>query len=939
MSSEPLDVASIGYVSELYEAWRRDPAQVPSDWASYFERRSWEQPEGNGRVVGAAARVPGIDHEYKQTRVDSLLWAYRDVGYLYAHLNPLVGQYSPDHSYLSQENKAVRYEKLSLAEFGLAEGDLDTEFFAGRGIVPSRAPLRTILEIFRRTYCGPIGVEFLHIQNKDIRHWMIQRMEKTRNQPDLTIEQKRVILEDVVEAEEFEHFLHTTFIGQKRFSLEGAEAVVPALHILVDLAHSGGIEEIVLGMTHRGRLTVLNRILKKPPEEIFTEFEDTPRSGMFGGSGDVKYHLGYSTSHTHADGSSVYVTLVPNPSHLEAVTPVVEGKARGIQRRRNDTRERKRVVPVILHGDAAFSGQGLVAETLNISQLKGYRTGGTIHVIINNQIGFTTSSRDARSTFFPTDVGKMLPIPIFHVNGDDPEAVVHVMQLALEFRQTFSSDVIVDIFCYRRYGHNEGDEPSFTHPRMYDLIKDHPSVARIYGEVCHRQGIVGASEQEQMREAFRQKLKNALKTARENPPEPTLKPFQAWDWVGLKSEYSDAPVDTRVDAARIRRIADSLCTVPADFTIHPKLAKIVEARRGRLEREGTVDWSFAEALSIGSLLVEGHPVRLSGQDSARGTFSQRHAVWWDVATPLPSPYIPLNSLEQGQQKLSVHDSPLSEYSILGFEYGYSTAQPRVLVIWEAQFGDFANGAQVIIDNFVVPGQTKWHRSSGLVMLLPHGYEGQGPEHSSAHLERYLQLCADDNIQVCNLTTPASYFHLLRRQVKRDFRVPLIIMAPKSLLRHPEASSGLEELAGGSFLEVIDDDENYRGASRLCLCSGKIYYELAARRRELGSTDVALVRVEQLYPFPAERIRRVLGGYRKLRELCWVQEEPRNRGAWSFMRQRWEDELGGERLAYVGRREAASPAPGSHRLDHAEQAAVIACALGESAQASRSRKAG
>jgi 2-oxoglutarate dehydrogenase E1 component len=922
---------SLGYLDELEAEWLADPGSVPAEWAAYFSGLAPQSPEPREEGAGLAG-----DMVHKQSRVDSLLWAHREVGYLYAHLNPLVGHYSPDHSYLHQE-KAARYEKLSPAEFGLSEADLDLVFSPGRGAREEPAPLREILEAFRQTYCRSIGVEFLHIQDQDMRTWIIQRMEPTRNTPELTLAQKRVILDDLIEAEEFEHYLHTTFIGQKRFSLEGAEAVVPALHFLVNTAHESGIEELVIGMTHRGRLTVLNRILNKPLEEIFTEFEDNHRPGMFGGTGDVKYHLGYETRHAHADGTSVHITLVPNPSHLEAVGPVVEGIARATQRKRGDTEKRRRVVPVILHGDAAFSGQGVVAETLNLSQLRGYRTGGTIHIVINNQIGFTTSSKDARSTFFPTDVAKMMPVPILHVNGDDPEAVVHVMKLALEFRQTFSADVVVDIFCYRRYGHNEGDEPSFTHPRMYDLIRDHPSVASLYGPTCDAAGVMAARDQEAKRESFRASLRAALKTARVDPPEPTLKPFQGGDWVGMRSEYRSDPVETGVGEEILRRVAGALCSVPPGFAIHPKLQRILDARRAQLEKEGTVDWAFAESLAFGTLLLEGTGVRLSGQDSARGTFSQRHSVWWDVKSPQPAPHIPLNALAAGQPQFSVYDSPLSEYSILAFEYGYSTVQPRMLVIWEAQFGDFANGAQVIIDNFIAPGQSKWYRSTGLVMLLPHAFEGQGPEHSDAHLERYLQLCAEGNLQVCNITTPANYFHALRRQVRRDFRTPLVVMAPKSLLRHPEALSPLAELAAGSFREVIDDAPAYQGATRVCFASGKVYYDLAARRRESRATDVALVRVEQLYPFPAEELRAVRERYSRARELVWVQEEPRNRGAWSTVSGLARELFPDEELAYAGRRAAASPAPGSHRLDHQEQEELVAAALGEAGGSGADRK--
>jgi 2-oxoglutarate dehydrogenase E1 component len=581
---------------------------------------------------------------------------------------------------------------------------------------------------------------------------------------------------------------------------------------------------------------------------------------------------------------------------------------------------------VLLHGDAAFIGQGVVAETLNLSQLRGYRTGGTIHLVINNQIGFTTSSRDARSTFFPTDLVKMLPVPVFHVNGDDPEAVVYAVDLALRYRQTFGLDAVIDILCYRRHGHNEGDEPSFTHPRMYRLIKDHPGVATIYGARCEELGIMSKEDRLAFRTSQRQRLKTALAAVRANPTV-RLPPAAEGDWAGLSTAWSWDPVDTRVEEAALRRIAAAVGTPPEGFSLHPKLARILQERSQRVATEGGVDWTFAETLAFGSLLLEGTGIRLSGQDSARGTFSQRHAVWWDTDSPTPRPHTPLNSLDPRQALFSVYDSPLSEYSVLAFEYGYSLYQPRMLVIWEAQFGDFANGAEVVIDSYVAAAESKWGRRSGLVMLLPHGYEGQGPDHSDAHVERYLQLCAEDNLQVCNATTPAQYFHLLRRQVRQGFRKPLILMAPKSLLRHPKAVSPIGELATGSFRVVLDEPARPAGGRRLLFCSGKVFYDLDARRQKLGRTDTAIVRVEQLYPFPQRAIAEALDRHPKVRETLWVQEEPENRGPWTFVKGMFERHFGSVRLVYAGRPASASSATGSHAEHAREQERLLEAAMG------------
>jgi 2-oxoglutarate dehydrogenase E1 component len=944
---------NLAYLETLYQTWRENPDGLDPSWKAWLaavERGEVPVPEirrtapkrpvaPGGRPTAFAVPEPASsDLIFKQTRVDSLLWAYRDVGYFYAHLNPLFSGHEPERNYLYPRAKGA-YEQLSLEAFGLSEEDLSQEFSAGKFMQPSRAPLAEILKAFGETYCSTVGVEFLHIQNKPMRNWLLRRMEGSRNRTALRAEERRLILEDLIQAEEFEQFLHKTFIGQRRFSLEGAEALIPALHFLINAAARDGIGQIVLGTTHRGRITILNRVLGMPAEEVFTLFEDIHQPGQYGGSGDVKYHLGYAAEHRHEDGTAVRLVLVSNPSHLEAVGPVVEGRVRGLQSKGPFLQNTKKVLPVILHGDAAFSGQGVVSETLNLSQVQGYCTGGTLHLVINNQIGFTTSSRDSRSTFFPTDVAKMTSVPVFHVNGDDPEAVVHVIGLALEFRQKMAQDVVVDMICYRRHGHNEGDEPSFTNPSLYALIRRHPSVAVQYGQVLAREGLVSAEEQDRLRRDYVESLRQALKTARLSPPESTYRHEQDGEWPALKAPYSHEPVATGVEEPKLRRILEALTAEPESFHLHPKLKRILEDKRQRLEREGTVDWATAEALAFGSLLLEGFPVRLSGQDSGRGTFSQRHAVWWDSESPEPQAYVPLNRLGGSQARFEVWDSPLSEYSILAFEYGYALSRPEALSLWEAQFGDFANGAQVIIDNFLAAAEAKWLRSCGLVLLLPHGYEGQGPEHSSAHLERYLQLAAQQNMEVVNASTPAQYFHLLRRQVHRGFRKPLVVMSPKSLLRHPKAVSGLSELASGHFREVLEEAEEVREAGaaepgtgagpirRLILCSGKLYYELAARRAELGLQGLVLVRVEQLYPFPREALAGVLDRYRQAQALLWAQEEPENRGALSYMRRELAEHFPAARFEFVSRPASASPAVGSHRLHEEEQLRVVDQALG------------
>jgi 2-oxoglutarate dehydrogenase E1 component len=902
------------YIEELYRQWKHDPSSVGRAWRRYF----WEAKQP-ARAQPPAPAVAKDDRVYRQSRVDSLLWAYRDVGYLYARLNPLGGDYGPTHDYLNRTAPDV-YEKLTPEEFGIAASDLDMVFSAGRAMKPSPAPLREILAAFQETYCGSIGVEFLHIQDKNIRRWLIEKMESTRNRPALSVPQKRIILQDLLRTEALERMLHQSFVGQKRFSLEGSEAIVPGLHFLIDSAGRYGIEDFVIGTTHRGRLSILHTILHMTPEEVFSRFEEDFQPGMYGGGGDVKYHIGYETDHILDDGGTVHISMASNASHLESVDPVVEGKARALQDSKGD-RQRKRVVPLLLHGDAAFCGQGIVSETLNLASLEGYTTGGTIHIVINNQIGFTTPAREARSSFFPTDVAKMLPVPIFHVNGDDPEALVYAADLALQFRETFGTDCVLDVFCFRRYGHNEADEPAFTHPHMYQIIARHPGVATLYGERCAAAGVLSKQAQASFTQEYLGSLRQALEHSRAQPISAT-DATQGPGWTGIDRRYSHEPVNTSVPQMTLQRIGLHVNTVPEGFHIHPTLARIVARRRSGFQEMAPVDWSSAEALAFGSLLLEGTGVRLSGEDSIRGTFSQRHLTWWDTQSDPPRSYTPLQTLAGRQAPLRAFDSPLSEYAILGFEYGYSLVDPGVLVVWEAQFGDFANGAQVTIDNYLVSAECKWGRLSGLVLLLPHGIEGQGPDHSNARLERFLQLAARENIQVCNLTTPAQYFHALRRQVKVGFRKPLVIMTPKSLLRHPQAVSPLSDLAQGGFQEVLDDTVDPGQVERILLCSGKIYYDLAAQRQTADRKDTALIRVELLYPFPQAALGACLERYQHGTEILWVQEEPRNFGAWTYMRDCFSTRFPEIELQYRGREENACGATATLTQFKAEQKQLI-----------------
>lgn len=887
-----------GALEDAYRRWRNDPNSVDESWRLFFE----------GFELGTARSV-ATDDTCAQMGIVRVINAYRELGHFIARLDPL-------------NDARLTHPHLELSEFGLRETHLDRVFDTSpfRGL--PQAKLRELLNALRETYSRTIGVEFMHIQDRTIRNWLLEWMEPRRNQPNFARRQKLHILMDLHFAEMFERFLHTRYIGQKRFSLEGAETLIPMLDALVEKAPELGVREIVIGMAHRGRLNVLANILRKPYQEVFAEFEDNYLPGSADSDGDVKYHLGFSSERTTAKGQAIHLSLTPNPSHLEAVDPVVEGRTRCKQNLIKDG-EHSRVMPLLLHGDAAFAGQGLVAEALNLSQLEGYTTGGTVHIVVNNQIGFTTAPADARSTTYCTDVAKMIQVPIFHVNGEDPEAAVYVTELALEFRQRFHKDVVIDLFCYRRHGHNEGDEPSFTQPVMYSKIKDRPTVTEVYTEQLILRGDLTAEETEAIDEAFHDKLVKAQGEVKSGPPVRAGMRGYEGRWQGISGRYSHSPVETGVPYETIRQITERLTTVPEGFTVHPKIAKLLEARRQEVRDRKPIDWAMAEALAFGSLLLEGTEVRLSGQDSRRGTFSQRHAVLADARTG--DRYLPLNALGPEQAQFSAYDSTLSETAVLGFEFGYTLDDPNMLVLWEAQFGDFANGGQVIIDQFIVCSTSKWQRDSGLVMLLPHGYEGQGPEHSSARLERFLQACADDNIQVCYPTTPAQYFHVLRRQLKRDFRKPLILMTPKSLLRHQRAVSPIEEFNQGRFLEVIDDTQvDPMRVRRVLLCSGKVYYDLLERRLAKEVDDLAIVRVEQLYPFPEAPLGRALSRYRRAKEWAWVQEESQNMGGWTFMDPRLRSL--GYTFEYVGRDASASPATGSLRVHRREQEELVEAAF-------------
>jgi 2-oxoglutarate decarboxylase len=858
----------------------------------------------------------------KEAGIMQLINAYRVRGHLIADLDPL----GTEPSY---------HPELDPESYGLTIWDLDREFLTGslgeaigEGAPKVFATLREILETLRQTYCGKIGCEYMNIQVPEQKLWLQQHMEREANNWPLDPETRLRILNSIVNGEEFEHFLHSRFVGQKRFALEGSETALAILDEILERAAAGNVHEIVMGMAHRGRLNILANIIGKDVKQIFSEFEGEIDPGSTQGSGDVKYHLGATGIRKTASGREIVISVSPNPSHLEAVDPVVEGIVRPKQDRLGDT-ERARVIPLLIHGDAAFAGQGVVAETLNLSQLDGYSTGGTIHLIINNQIGFTTLPDESRSSPYSTDVARGVQAPIFHVNGDDPEAAIRVVQIAFDYRQQFKKDVVIDMICYRRHGHNEGDDPSYTQPIMYRKIREHPPVSAIYAEKLVREGVLDEEQAQAMRKAVAQRLSAAYDAAQERAEH-----FEVQELSAVASEeFGGFCPRTAVNQQVLERVIRGMTSFPENFHLHPKLRGFVEKRRDTIAKGGTFDWAFGEALAFSTLALEGTAVRLSGQDSGRGTFSQRHLAFYD--SELGKRYVPIQHIAPDQGRFDLFDSSLSEYAVLGFEFGYSVADPLTLVIWEAQFGDFANGAQIMIDQFISCCEQKWGQPSGLVMLLPHGFEGQGPEHSSARIERYLTLCAENNMQVCNVTTPGQYFHVLRRQMyggadRRGTRKPLILFTPKSLLRHPRAVSTLADFTSGGFLEILGDaDATDPGRiARVVFCSGKIYYDLWAAREERKAGHVALVRVEQLYPFAADQARDILARYPLTAEVVWAQEEPRNMGPWRVLQEQIQPLLDATQreVRYVGRPESASPATGSGKRHQQEQAEIVNDAL-------------
>ncbi len=884
------------YIEELYRSWKKDRDSVPSQWQTFFDGFELGLTrDGSASTPAATPAKPDNDYIELQGRVNSLVYHYRDIGHLMATVDPL-GRERP------------RPENLRLSAFRLEGVDPSMEFRVWIEGLPGMAKLKDIVAHLEKVYCGNVGAEFMHIQNTEERRWIQSRIERLEADDPLGPGERTALLRKLHQAELFESFVHTRFKGQKRFSLEGAETLIPLLWIGIDRSGTLGIEEVVMGMAHRGRLNVLANIINKAYDDIFAEFEDNYEKGVHGG-GDVKYHKGYSSNFMTTGGKLVYITLAANPSHLEAVDPVVLGRARAKQRLRGDTAKRNRVMPLLIHGDAAFAGQGIVAETLQMVKLPGYATGGTLHIIVNNQIGFTTDPINARSSVYSTDVAKMVESPVFHVNAEDVDACARVIRLAVEYRQRYGKDVVIDMWCYRKYGHNEADEPAFTQPLMYDLIRAKEPVRTIYSRQLVGESIISTEDVAQMEQDLREVLDAAHAHGRLNPVRKNQAAFRK-KWDGFKRNYNFDPVDTTVSADVLRQIATRCAAIPEGFHPHRKVEDLYQQRLAAVTKGEPFDWGTAEMLAYGSLLWEGTPIRLTGQDSRRGTFSHRHAVLTDIENE--KTWTPLSGVKEGQAEFCVHDSPLAEASVLGYEYGYSLGDPEMLIMWEAQFGDFVNGAQTIIDQFIASAESKWERFSGLVMLLPHGYEGQGAEHSSAKLERFLQLCADDNMQVVNLTTGAQYFHLMRRQIKRRFRKPLVVMSPKSTLR--EKNSTINDLATGTFREIIDDPSvsDRSRIKRIMLCSGKVYNDLVARREETGSDETAIVRMEQLYPVHTEMLTQILESYPAGAKLVWAQEEPRNMGAWTFISLYLEEHFG-LKLEYVGRPASPVPAVGSPKM--------------------------
>ena len=908
--------SNLGFVEKLYFEYLADPDAVDPTWRAYFDtlprvpappdgpfaarpRRAAATRDGAQAVAEVVAEAKSLQH-----RVDRLVEAYRERGHVHARLDPLG---------LERRNT----EPIALAAFGLTEADLDREALAAtRSGATVTVRIRDLRDRLEETYCRTLGVELAHLHDAELRWWLQERMERTRNHITLTPDVERFLLRKLTEAELFEQFVGTRFLGAKRFSVEGAEGLVPLLELVIDRAVGHGVKDIAIGMAHRGRLNVLANVLGKPVNEIFAEFRD--RAIVSSGTGDVKYHLGYQGQHATIEGAPVKVSLGFNPSHLEWINTVVQGEARARQDRYKDL-DRSGVLPVLVHGDAAFAGQGIVAECLNMALLEGYTVGGTVHVVVNNQVGFTTSPRDARSTFYATDVARMLQVPVFHVNGEDLESIAQAVLLAVDFRQRFHSDAVIDLWCYRKYGHNEGDEPSFTQPLMYRAIARKPTLRQTYAARLVEQRVVSQEDVDALAAGCRRRLEEAYQASAAiavTPGPPAVE--------GVRARYRGGPIDlgagqvaTAVSRELLAEVGRALTATPKGFHVHPKAVKLLDARAEMANGKRPVDWGMGEALALGTLAWEGARVRLTGQDSRRGTFSHRHAVLFDHETGLP--YAPLAHLRDGQGVVEVRDSPLSEAGCLGFEYGYSLEMPDGLTLWEAQFGDFVNAAQVILDQFLSSSEAKWNRLSGLTLLLPHGMEGQGPEHSSARLERFLELSVEDNWIVMNLSTPAQLFHALRRQVLAPWRKPLVVMSPKSLLRHAEAVSQLGDFTDRGLQPFLaDGSADPAAVTRVVLCSGKIYYELLAARAAQKATNVAIVRAEQLYPLDTEALLSILSRYRDGSEVVWVQEEPRNMGAWEFMNLHLSPLLRGWcEFSCISRPPSASPAAGSgtrHRLE-------------------------
>ena len=922
---------------ELFAALNDEARSVLTDasgasWAPrHFDVGDFESTKPQGKTVKPNGKVNEVavgstEADIRAATLDSIralmmIRVYRVRGHLEAQLDPLGLTVPKPHP------------ELDPTAYGFTDADLDRKVFIDNVLGRETATVREILAVLRSTYCGPIGVEYMHIQDPDQKTWLQRRIEGAPWSQSFDSDTKKTILRQLTEAEGFEAFCQKRYVGTKRFGLEGGEVTIPALHAMIETAAKDGVQEVVIGMPHRGRLNTLVNVVRKPFTALFSEFGGaSPKPDDVQGSGDVKYHLGTSTD-IEAGGHAVHISLQPNPSHLEAVDPVVVGKVRARQDTAGDTKARRSVMGILMHGDAAFAGQGLVYETLAMSKLIGYRTGGTIHLIVNNQIGFTTVPAHAYSGLYCTDVAKSIQVPILHVNGDNPEAVIFAARLAAEWRQEFGTDFVLDVVCYRRHGHNETDEPAFTQPIMYRAIREMKTTRTLYAEKLAAEGTVPADEAKAMWDDFSATLEESYKAAQSYRPNKA--DWLEGRWAGFKQADQEEERSEEATALSQEAVADigaALSRVPSGFDANPKIIRQLEAKKAAFDKGDGIDWATGEALAFGGMLLDGNRVRLSGEDCQRGTFSQRHAVLVDQSNA--HEYVPLNNLRQGQANIDIFNSLLSEQGVLGFEYGYTLADPTTLVLWEAQFGDFANGAQVIIDQFLASGETKWLRMSGLTLLLPHGYEGQGPEHSSARLERYLQLCAERNMTVANLTTPANYFHALRRQLKRNFRKPLVIMTPKSLLRHKLVVSSVAEFTGQSHFQHVLPELDQIGAAesvkRVVLCSGKVYYDILSERRERGVEDVAIVRLEQLYPFPMKSLAAILKSYPNA-GVVWCQEEPENMGAWSFVDRKIERTLGtiGHRCArpeYVGRDAAASPATGLAKVHAAQQAALVARAL-------------